>query len=104
MGGSCHGAHRLAQAGCTALQLGDGIGLASTVASPSLGPGGDRTGDAGGLTGVGLSLQAGELSLAPAAQLLTAAHPGHVTGLGGGMGRENGGHEKVREKSSDLIL
>lgn len=90
MGCSCHGAHGLRQAGRPTLQLGDGIGLAATVTGAALGPGGDRTGDAGGLTGVGLSLKASELGLTAAAQLLAAAHPGHVTGLGGGVRRKNG--------------
>lgn len=90
MDGSCHGAHGLAQASRAALQLGDGIGMTTTVAGASFSPSSNRTGNAGGLTGIGLSLKACELGLSAATQLLPIAHPGHVTGLSGGMRRKNG--------------
>lgn len=104
MGRSRHGAHGLAQPGRAALQLGDGVGVAATIAGATLGPGGDRTGDAGGLARVGLGMKTGQLGLTASAELLPAAHPGHVTGLRGWMGLEIGRHERKRENFSDPIL
>lgn len=65
--------------------------MAALVAGMALGPAGDRTGDAGGLAGIGLGMEAVQKTVAATLLPLPGAGPGHIEAVArNGAGRSAG--------------